>query len=238
MATSLRHARGELGDRPDGGRSHVLAGVLPGGELAGLEAGHAAWRGDQRGARRLGGRGGTRSASRSGPAGPRSSRRSPRPRTEAASWSAGGPLNADGGGVTRRVRRRRQQAVALLSNGTIETSSDAGGHGRPSPSPVPSRPPRRPRDARPVKVTSVSFGDIRRGCAGGRHLRDQRYHRGVLLHSGRRAGSGSACRWPGSSVRLTGGMALVQGKSGLSALWNGLGVVRLRDRPRQPSSSD
>ena len=151
-----------------------------------------------------------------------------------SSWSAGGPLNADVAASPDAYAADGSNAVALLSNGTIESSSDAGQSWSALAKPGASAASPAAKGCGPVKVTSVSFGisaaDVLAGGTCGTSGTTA-----VFSHTP--AGGWQRLRLPvsGQFVRLTSGMALVQGKSGLSALWNGLGWYAYAPPPR-PSS--
>jgi hypothetical protein len=151
-----------------------------------------------------------------------------------SSWSAGGPLDAGVAPSPDAYAADGNNAVALLTNGTIETSSDAGESWSALAKPGAIAASPAAKGCGPVKVTSVSFGisaaDVLAGGTCGTSGT-------TAVFSYTPAGGWQRLRLPvaGQFVRFTGGMALVRGKSGLSALWNGLGWYAYSP-PAQPSS--
>jgi hypothetical protein len=144
------------------------------------------------------------------------------------SWSAGPPLDAALAASPDAFAAHGAELVALLTDGAVETSSNAGASWS-----VAARPGAIAASAAgkgcggAVRVTSVSFG---LAAAGGPAA--------DVLAGGTCGTSGDAALFsysPGAGwqrvglpasgqlVRLAGAMALVQGKSGLSALWRGAG---------------
>lgn len=140
-----------------------------------------------------------------------------------ASWSTAGPINAAVAASPDAFAADGSHLAALLSDGTIETSSDEGTTwstlakaGAIAASPAAKG------CGGAMRVTSVSFGksdaEVLAGGACGTS--------GTAAVFARSSGGG----WqrlglpvPGQLVRLTSGMTLIQGKSGLSALWRGVG---------------
>ena len=137
-------------------------------------------------------------------------------------WSAGGPLNARVAASPDAFAANGSHLAALLGNGTIETSSDAGASWSTLAKPGAIAASPAARGCGPVKVTSLSFGITAADLLAG----------GTCGTSGTTAvfTYSSASGWQrlhlpvsGQLRRLTSGLALMQGKDGLSALWNGDG---------------
>jgi hypothetical protein len=135
------------------------------------------------------------------------------------SWSPGGPIDAAVAASPDAFAADGGHLAALLSDGTVETSSDAGASwsALAKPGAIAASPAGKGCGGA-VRVTSISFGIT-----------------GTDLLAGGTCGTGGTAAlfayspgggWqrlslpvPGPVVRLTDGMALVRGKSGLSALW-------------------
>lgn len=129
-----------------------------------------------------------------------------------ASWSAGGPVNAAVAASPGALAADGSNLAVLLSDGTIETSSDAGTSWSALASPTAS-------DCEPVRVTALSFGIspaqvLASGTCGTSGTA------AVFSHS---PGGWQRLSLPvaGQLVRFANGTALVRGRSGLSALWYG-----------------
>jgi hypothetical protein len=136
------------------------------------------------------------------------------------SWSAGGLVNAAVAASPGALAADGGHLAVLLSNGAIETSSDAGMSWSTLAKPGAIAASAAAKGCGPVRVTSLSFG----------------ISPSIVLAGGT-CGTGSATAVfdyaPGSGwqrmnlpvsgrlVRFSGGLALVQSASGLSALWNG-----------------
>jgi len=140
-----------------------------------------------------------------------------------ASWSTGGPIDAPVAASPDAFAADGSHLAAVLSDGAIETSSDAGTAWSTlaQPGAVAASPAARGCGGA-VRVTSVSFGTTSSELLAG----------GTCGTSGTTAifsyspGTGwqrLSLPVSGPLVRFTGGMALVQGKSGLAALWRGAG---------------
>jgi hypothetical protein len=140
-----------------------------------------------------------------------------------ASWSTGGPINAAVAGSPDAFAADGSDLAALLSDGTIETSSDVGATWSTlaKPGAIAASPAAKGCGGA-VRVTSVSFAmtssEVLAGgtCGTG----------GITAIFAYSPGTGwQRLNLPvsGQLVRLTDGMALVQGKSGLAALWRGTG---------------
>jgi hypothetical protein len=138
-------------------------------------------------------------------------------------WSTGGPINAAVAATPDALAAAGGNLVALLGNGTIEASADAGASWSvlAKPGAIAASPAARACGGA-VRVTAISFG-----VASGEVLAG-----GTCGTSGTTAvfDYSPASGWqrlslpvPGQLVRLTDGLALVRGKSGLSALWRGFG---------------
>lgn len=151
------------------------------------------------------------------------------------SWSAGPPLEAAVAASPDAFAAYGAKLVALLTGGAVETSADAGATWS-----VIAKPGAIAASAAgqgcggTVRVTSVSFGLVTIAVTSGKVAVTSTN----VLAGGTCGTTGGAALFsysPGTGwqrvslpasgqlVRLTGGMALVQGKSGLSALWRGTG---------------
>ena len=108
-----------------------------------------------------------------------------------ASWSTGGPINAAVAASPDAFAAVGSHLAALLSDGAIETSSDAGATWSTiaKPGAIAASPAAKGCGGA-VRVTSISFGTTGTRSARGRHLRDQRYRRDVLLLSWRGLAAG------------------------------------------------
>jgi hypothetical protein len=140
-----------------------------------------------------------------------------------ASWSTGGPIDAAVAASPDSLAADGGRLAALLSDGTIETSSDAGAawSAIAKPGAIAASPAAQGCGGA-VRVTSLSFGIIDTEVLAG----------GTCGTSGTTAvfsylpGTGwqrVSLPVSGPLVRLTDGMALVRGTSGLAALWRGTG---------------
>lgn len=140
-----------------------------------------------------------------------------------ATWSTGGPVNAAVAASPDALAADGTHLAALLSDGTIEASSDAGTSWSTlaKPGTIAASPAARGCGGA-VRVTSLSFGLTGTEVLAG----------GTCGTSGTAAvfsyspGDGwqrLSLPVSGELVRLTDGLALVRGKSGLSALWRGTG---------------
>jgi hypothetical protein len=132
-----------------------------------------------------------------------------------STWSTGGPLDAAVASSPDAFAASGGELVALLSDGTIETSADAGTSWSTLAKPT-------AKDCEPVRVTALSFGiSATQVLAGGTCGTG-----GATAVFSYSPGSGwqrLSLPASGQLVRFANGMALVRGKSGLSALWYGLG---------------
>ncbi len=139
-----------------------------------------------------------------------------------ASWSPGGPIDAAVAASPDALAAHGGHLAALLSDGAIEASADAGA----SWSTV----------AKPGAIAASPAG---KGCGGAVRVRSISFGiTGTDLVAGGTCGtSGTTAMFAyspggwqrlslpvsGQVVRLTDGMALVRGKSGLAALWRAAG---------------
>ena len=145
-----------------------------------------------------------------------------------ASWSAGPPLEAAVAASPDAFAASGAKLVALLTDGAVEASGDAGATWS-----VIAKPGAIAASAAgqgcggAVRVTSVSFGlatvdpnttDVLAGGTCGTSG-------AAALFAYSPGGGWQRVSLPvaGQLVRMSGGVALVQGKSGLSALWRGFG---------------
>jgi hypothetical protein len=162
-----------------------------------------------------------------------------------ASWSAGPPLDAAVAASPDAFAAYGAEFVALLTDGTVETSSNAGASWS-----VAAKPGAIAASAAGqgcggvVKVTSVSFGLAALGAPGTEVLAGGTCGTGGTgaLFSYSPATGSPGTGWQrvglpaaGQLVRLSGAMALVQDKSALSALWRGAGWYA--DAPLASSST-
>jgi hypothetical protein len=139
------------------------------------------------------------------------------------SWSAGNPVNAAVAASPDALAADGAHLTALLSDGAIETSSDAGATwatlaraGAIAASPAAKG------CGGAVRVTSISFGVSNAEVLAGGTCGTSGAAAVFARSSG---GDWQRLRLPvsGRLIRLASGMTLVQGKSGLSALWRGVG---------------
>jgi hypothetical protein len=139
------------------------------------------------------------------------------------SWSTGGPINAAVAASPGAFAADGSHLAALLSDGTIETSSDAGATWSTlaKPGAIAASPAAKGCGGT-VQVTSLSFGITSSEVLAG----------GTCGTSGTTAifsyspGTGwqrEGLPVSGRLVRFTTGTALVEGKAGLAALWLGTG---------------
>jgi hypothetical protein len=152
-----------------------------------------------------------------------------------ASWSAGPPLEAAVAASPGAFAANGAKLAALLTDGAVETSADSGATWS-----VIAKPGAIAASAAgkgcggAVRVTSVSFVVASFTTTGGTVTGTTT----DVLAGGTCGTSGAAALFaysPGAGwqrvslpvagqlVRMSGGLALVQGKSGLSALWRGFG---------------
>jgi hypothetical protein len=142
-----------------------------------------------------------------------------------ASWSTGGPINAPVAASPGAFAADGSHLAALLSDGTVETSSDAGATWSTLAKPGSLAASAAAKGCGgAVRITSISFGSISTEVlAGGTcgtggtgavfsHLAGKGWQRLSLPVSGQ-------------LVRFTTGTALVEGKAGLAALWLGTGLT-------------
>jgi hypothetical protein len=141
-----------------------------------------------------------------------------------ASWSTGGPVDAPVAASPDAFAADGSHLTALLSDGTIETSSDAGTTWATlaKPGAIAASPAAKGCDGA-VRVTSISFGitSTAEVVAGG--TCGTSGTSAVFTYSPAAGWQRLNLPVPGQVVRLTGGMTLVQGKSGIAALWRGVG---------------
>lgn len=145
-----------------------------------------------------------------------------------ASWSAGPPLEAAVAASPDSFAAYGAKLVALLTDGAVETSGDAGATWSVI--------------AKPGAIAASAAG---KGCGGAVRVTSVSFGLATIDPAGMNVLAGGTCGasgggalfsyspgpgWQrvslpvaGQLVRLTGAMALVQGKAGLSALWRGTG---------------
>lgn len=145
-----------------------------------------------------------------------------------ASWSAGPPLEAAVAASPDAFAAHGARLVALLADGSVESSGDAGATWSviAAPSAIAASAAGKGCGGA-VRVTSVSFGlvtvdpnttDVLAGGTCGTS--------GAAALFAYSPGAGwqrVSLPVAGQLVRMSGGLALVRGKSGLSALWRGFG---------------
>jgi hypothetical protein len=163
-----------------------------------------------------------------------------------ASWSTGGPIDAAVAASPNALAAFEGKLVALLSDGAVETSSDAGATWSTiaKPGTIAASPAGRGCGA--VRVTSVSFGLLTVGAVTTEVLAGGTCGTGgttaLFSYSPGKGWQRERLPTSGQLVRLSGGMALVQGKSGLSALWRGYGWYAYAALPAastpQPAPTD
>lgn len=140
-----------------------------------------------------------------------------------ASWSSGGPIAAAVAASPDAFAADGSHLAALLSDGTIEASTDSGASWSTvvKPGAIAASPAGKGCGGA-VRVTSISFGITGTGlvasgtCGTG----------GTTAVFSYSPGSGwqrLSLPVSGRVVRLTAGLTLVRGKSGLAALWRGVG---------------
>ena len=138
------------------------------------------------------------------------------------SWSSGGPVNAAVAASPGALAADGSNLAVLLSDGAVETSADAGTSWSILAKPGAIAASAAAKGCGPVRVTALSFGSsaaqvlVGGTCAAGGST-------ALFSHSPGSGWQRIGLPVTGQLVRFANGMALVQGKSGLSALWNGLG---------------
>jgi hypothetical protein len=140
-----------------------------------------------------------------------------------ATWSTGGPIDAAVADSPDAFAASGDRLVALLSDGTIETSADAGATWSTlaKPGAIASSPAANGcGDA--VRVKSISFGmtstEVLAGGTCGTGGTGA-----VFSYSPANGWQRLSLPMSGQVVRLISGLTLVQGKSGIAALWRGAG---------------
>jgi hypothetical protein len=140
-----------------------------------------------------------------------------------ATWSAGEPINSAVAASPDALAADGKHLAAVLSDGTVETSADAGATWSAVAKPgALAAAPAGKGCGGAIRVTSVSFwmtsADLLAAgtCGTGGTTAEFSYSPG---------GGWQRLRLPlpGQVVRLTDGMTLVRGESGLAALWRGIG---------------
>jgi hypothetical protein len=135
-----------------------------------------------------------------------------------ANWSSGGPIDAAVAASPDALAASGSDLVALLTNGTIETSADAGSSWRVIAKPGAIASSKAGKSCGSVTVASVSFGTnaavvLAGGTCGTSGTT------AIFSYSG---GSWQRVNLPvsGQLVRLTDGVALIRAKAGLTAVWD------------------
>jgi hypothetical protein len=151
-------------------------------------------------------------------------------------WSAGGPISAGVAASPGALAVSGSQLAALLGNGTIEVSSDAGSTWRTLAKPGTIADSAAGKQCGTVGVTSVSFGPlptevVAAGSCGATGTAD------FFDYTPGDGWQRLSMPVSGHLVRLGAGTALVRAKAGLTALWEGgwVGYAPLTGSP-QPSS--
>lgn len=148
-----------------------------------------------------------------------------------ATWSAGGPVNAAVAASPDALAAAGRNLAAVLSDGTVETSADAGATWSPvaKPGAIAASPAGKGCGGA-VRVDALSFwmGTAELTAAGTCGTA------GVTAEFAYSPGGGwQRLRLPvtGPVLRLAGGMSLIAGKAGLTALWRGTGWHAYTDAP-------
>jgi hypothetical protein len=136
------------------------------------------------------------------------------------SWSTGGPINAGVAASPGALAVSGSQLAALLGNGTIEASSDAGSTWRTLAKPGTIAASAAGKKCGTVGVTAVSFGPLptevlAAGPCGATGTT------GFFDYSPADGWQRLSLPVSGQLVRLGAGTALVRAKAGLTALWTG-----------------
>jgi hypothetical protein len=154
-----------------------------------------------------------------------------------ASWSAGGPVSAGVADSPGALAVSGSQLAALLGNGTIEASSDAGSTWRTLAKPGAIAASAAGKQCGTVGVTSVSFGPLptevlAAGACGATGSA------GFFAYSPGDGWQRLSLPVSGQLVRLGAGTALVRASSGLTALWpKGWFEGALASSAKQPSGT-
>ncbi|HEX4289123.1 MAG TPA: hypothetical protein VH021_09425 [Trebonia sp.] len=135
-----------------------------------------------------------------------------------ASWSADGPISKDVAASPAALAASGRQLAAVLANGTVEASSDAGASWRTLARPGAIAAAAAGPKCAAVHVSSVSFGPVPSqvlaagdcGAAG---------PAGLFAYSAGDGWQRVSLPVSGPLVRLGAGTALVQATDGLTALW-------------------
>jgi hypothetical protein len=140
-----------------------------------------------------------------------------------ASWSTGGPVNAAVADSPGAFAANGSHLAALLSDGTIETSSDAGATWSTlaKPGAIAASPAAKGCGGA-VQVTSLSFGATSTEVLAGGTCGTSGTT-AIFSYSPGRGWQRESLPVSGQLVRFTAGTALVEGKAGLAALWLGTG---------------
>jgi hypothetical protein len=137
------------------------------------------------------------------------------------SWSSGGPLDAPVAASPDAFAASGSKLVALLSDGAIETSADAGTTWSAVAKPgaiAASSAAKRCGGA--VRVSSISFGSAGGAVVAGGTCGTSRAT-ALFTYSPGTGWQRESLPVSGQLVRLTGGTALVEGSAGLAALFAG-----------------
>jgi hypothetical protein len=137
-----------------------------------------------------------------------------------ANWSTGGPLSAAVAASPGALAVSGSRLAALLGNGTIEASSDAGSSWRTLAKPGTIAASATGKKCGTVGVTAVSFGPLptdvlAAGSCGATGAT------GFFAYSAADGWQRLSLPVAGQLVRLGAGTALVRAKAGLTAVWEG-----------------
>ena len=155
-----------------------------------------------------------------------------------AIWSAGGPISSGVAASPGALAVSGSQLAALLGNGTIVASSDAGSTWRTLAKPGAIAESAAGKQCGTVKVTSVSFGPqptevLAAGSCGATGTTD------FFDYSPGAGWQRLSLPASGQLVRLGADTALVRAKAGLTAMWlTGEAGQSLAGSTTQPSSAD
>jgi hypothetical protein len=153
-----------------------------------------------------------------------------------ATWSADGPVSAGVAASPGALAVSGSQLAALLGNGTIEASSDAGSTWRTLAKPGTIADSAAGKKCGTVGVTSVSFGPVptevlAAGSCGATSTA------GFFDYSPGDGWQRLSLPVSGQLVRLGAGTALVRAKAGLTALWLGSSAAWTASAPLPVTSA-
>jgi hypothetical protein len=136
-----------------------------------------------------------------------------------STWSTGGPIDAAVAASPDALAASGSRLTALLSDGTVETSSDAGTNWSAiaKPGAIAASPAAKGCGGA-VRISAISFGITSAQVLAGGSCGTSGTT-AVFAYSPGTGWQRLSLPVSGRLVRLSGGMALVQGKAGLSAVW-------------------